>query len=191
MSIDEFRMPPRQKGVFGMAEFRKFKMQYVETNVGSREVKLYVEPSSWLRRRVKAWYYFVGDEVRFRIGVKGKKYRFMLGQLAVYEDLPRPQHWKALEQPYELKTNPYETAFRRGGEPPKYVEIKGSRIVERGMGRYTIGYPGSKDTEVVITFEARPKEIVLSAVLYFLSIIVSALLGGGIGGYLGYIFAKG
>jgi len=185
-------IPLRRKGVSGMTEFRPFKMQYVETSVGSEDVQFCVEPSSWLRRRVKSWYYFVGDEVRFRIGIKGnKKYRSMLGRLAVYEDLPRPQHWEALKQPHELKTNPYETAFRRGGEPPKFVQIVGSRIVERGMGRYTLGYPGSKDAEVIITFEAKPKEALLSAFLYFLSLVVSALLGGGVGGYLGYLLAGG
>lgn len=179
------------KGGLGMAEYHGFKKQYVETGIRSRDVEFVIEPSNWLRRLVKCWYYWVGDEARFRIRVKGADDRPLLGRLAIYEDLPRPSHWKALEEPHRLVANPYEAAFRRDNKPPKCINVVGSRIVEPGSCRYTVGYPGDEGAEVVVGFEAKPKETVLSAVLYFLSIVVSALLGGGIGGYLGYYLAKG
>lgn len=190
MSEAASRMTPKRKGGLGMAEFRGFRRTQIETSVGSSQVHFFVEPCSWLRRRFRWWFYWVGDEARFRIGVKGKAGRSLLGTLDIYEDLPRPKDWQPNDEPFRLVTNPYAAAFSRDTSPPKRIEIVGSRLIDVGMARYMIGYPGKKDTEVIVTFEARSKETLIVWLMYFACCVVSTLLGGIVGGLLGYWMGK-
>lgn len=171
-----------------MPQFHRFKLESrrMIPELPKKDVEFKVKPKGWFRYIFRCWPYWVGNRVQFRVEVEGKHIDSrILGTLAIYEDLPRPTHWKPLDEPFKLLSNPYAAGMNRGGELMKHLDIVGSRINIPGDGRYMVGYPGEPESFEIITFSAKSDE---TLTIWLLSIFIS-LASASVGFILGIFVA--
>ena len=152
------------KSAGAFPKYREFKVE---------DVTFYVRPLGF-RRLFRFWPYFVGDKVKFRIGIKDRAEDYQKPEtLHIYESITTPEY--SHEERYSSETNLFQKTIDY--EMPSHLDIQGSKIYMPAKRRYTVEHPEIQKSTEIVSFRTLPNDILILCLFTILAFIVGGFAG--------------